>query len=227
MKPRRLFALDQNFPVPLCDALKQWLPADLVSVREIDPQLAEADDWELLQALHRDPRPWDGLITSDDSMLKLPKEMVVLSQTGLTLIVAKGEGHNPIKAVGVVLCHLGHICHQTDHRRPQIWTLNVSQKKEDRVDDYLEEIARRTGTTVKGLLDTHRLSPAEMEYSISRSQVASVASISRSQVASVALEGTGTNEGRATRLGSERPKYGAIVIVDGGRGAPPRHSSID
>ncbi len=79
MKPRRLFALDQNFPVPLCEALKQWLPADLVSVREIDPQLAKIDDWELLQALHRDSRPWDGLITSDDAMLKLPKEMVVLS----------------------------------------------------------------------------------------------------------------------------------------------------
>lgn len=163
MKPRRLFALDQNFPVPLCDALKQWLPADLVSVRDIDPQLASVDDWELLQALHRDSRQWDGLITSDDAMLKLPKEMVVLSQTGLTLVVAKGEGHNPIKAVGVVLCHLAHICHQTDQTRPQIWTLSVSQKKEDRVDDYLDRIARGNGTTIQGLVETHRLPPAEME----------------------------------------------------------------
>lgn len=163
MNPRRLFALDQNFPVPLCDALKQWLPADLVSVREIDPRLAEVDDWQLLQALQQDSRPWDGLITSDDSMLKLPKEMVVLSQTGLTLVVAKGEGHNPIKAVGVVLCHLGHICHQTDPRRPQIWTLSVSQKKEDQVAGYLEEIAGRMGTSLQGLVETHRLPPAEIE----------------------------------------------------------------
>jgi hypothetical protein len=45
-------------------------------------------------------------------MLSLAKEMTVLSQTGLTLVVAKGQGHNPIRAVGL-LCHLAHICHHT------------------------------------------------------------------------------------------------------------------
>ena len=57
MTPRRLFALDQNFPEPVCKALEQWLPADLVPVRQIDPRLSEVDDWQLLLALHQDWRP--------------------------------------------------------------------------------------------------------------------------------------------------------------------------
>ena len=121
MTPRRLFALDQNFPEPVLAALESVLPAELVPVRKIDPKLSEVADWELLLALHRHSRPWDGLITNDDAMLKLPKELVVLSQTRLTLVVAKGEGHNPIRAVGALLCHLSHIRHQTNPQVAQIW----------------------------------------------------------------------------------------------------------
>jgi hypothetical protein len=62
----------------------------------------------------------DGMITNDDAMLS--------HQTGLTLVVAKGEGHNPIRAVGTLLCHLSHICHHTRHGTAQIWTLRVAQK---------------------------------------------------------------------------------------------------
>jgi hypothetical protein len=86
---------------------------ELVPVRAIYASWATLDDWELLLALHRHERRWDGLMTNDDAMLSLAKEMTVLSQTGLTLVVAKGEGHNPIRAVGALLCHLPHICHHT------------------------------------------------------------------------------------------------------------------
>ena len=96
---RRLFALDHNVPHPVLAALADALPqAELVPVRDIDPSFADLADWELLTSLYRHPRRWDGLITNDDAMLSLPKEMTVLSQTGLTLVVAKGEGHNPIRA---------------------------------------------------------------------------------------------------------------------------------
>ena len=50
----------------------------------------ELDDWELFLALHRLHPRWDGLITNDDTLLAQPKEMTVLSQTHLTLVVAKG-----------------------------------------------------------------------------------------------------------------------------------------
>jgi len=63
-----------------------------VPIAEIDPALAEVDDWELFVALHRHEQRWAGLVTNDEALLSLPKEMTVLSQTHLTLVVAAGEG---------------------------------------------------------------------------------------------------------------------------------------
>jgi hypothetical protein len=160
---RRRFALDHNFPQPVLAALTNALPmAELVPVRDIDPMLADLDDWELLRELHRDAPAWDGLVTNDDAMLSLAKEMTVLDQTGLTLVVAKGEGHNPIRAVGVLLCHLAHICHHTTPGAAQIWRLRVAQKNAEPVRGYLEDIAKKTRTTVPKLLADNKLPLAEL-----------------------------------------------------------------
>jgi hypothetical protein len=126
-------------------------------VRDIDPTYADLDDWELLRELHRHERAWDGLVTNDDAMLSLAKEMTVLDQTGLTLVVAKGEGHNPIRAVGVLLCHLGHICHHTTPGLAQIWRLRVAQKNAEPVRDYLEDIAKKAKITVLRLIADNKL----------------------------------------------------------------------
>ncbi len=129
----------------------------MVPVPAVDPAWARLDDWELLVALHRHDRPWDGLITNDHHMLALPREMTILSQTGLTLVVAKGEGENPIRAVGTLLCHIPFVCHHTRPGRAQIWNLRMVQKNHDEVGDYLEKIAQRSGVTVAELLSAHRL----------------------------------------------------------------------
>lgn len=105
------------------------------------------------------------MITNDDAMLSLPKEMTVLDQTGLTLVVAKGEGHNPVRAVGTLLCHMSHICHHTTRGTPQIWKLRVTQKDADPVRDYLEAIAAKSRTTVNKLVADHKLSAAELRRS--------------------------------------------------------------
>jgi hypothetical protein len=50
---RRLFALDQNFPLPIVEVLSEFMAeAELVPIAEIDPRLADLDDWEVLLALH-------------------------------------------------------------------------------------------------------------------------------------------------------------------------------
>jgi hypothetical protein len=157
-RPRRLFALDQNFPEPILRAMATALPmADLVPVREVRPELAEVDDWELLRALHQDERRWDGLITNDDALLSLAREMTVLSQTRLTLVVVKGEGHNPVRAVGALLCHLPFICHHTVRDRAQLWNVRVSNKNADEVQSYLDDIAARTDTTAADIFTKHKL----------------------------------------------------------------------
>jgi hypothetical protein len=155
---RRRFALDQNFPEPIVLAIVKAVPAaELVPVREIDPSLAEVEDWELLVALRRHPSPWDGLITNDAAMLAQAKEMAILQQTGLTLVIARGEGSNPIRAAGVLLCHLNHICHHTKRDVAQIWNLRVSQKDAEEPTGYLSKIAERQRITVEHLVREHRV----------------------------------------------------------------------
>jgi hypothetical protein len=125
--PRR-FALDQNFPEPIVDGLADWLAqdAEIVPIRRIDAGMATLDDWQVLLALHSDQAAWDGLITTDANMLSLPRELAVLCQTKLTLVVTESVGH--IKATGLVLAHIGRICEQTRADMAQIWRLRTSTK---------------------------------------------------------------------------------------------------
>jgi hypothetical protein len=157
------FALDHNFPAPVLAAFAVMMPGvELVPIMQIDPKLAELDDWELFLALHRHEESWDGLVTNDDKLLALPKEMTVLSQTNLTLVVAVGEGHNPVRAVGVLLCHLGHICHHSRRDRAQVWKLEVKQKNYEEPNKYLTTIAEKQKTTVERLVQTHKLTAKEL-----------------------------------------------------------------
>lgn len=161
----RLLALDQNFPEPIVDALADFLAedAELVPIRRIDPRLPTADDWQVLQALHADQRPWDGLITSDSNMLGLPKELAVLCQTKLTLVVTIAAGHDPIKATGLLLAHLSVVCEQTRPDRPQVWRLATTRKAPDDAWDYMTRAAERHDTTAQALYGRERLSGDELD----------------------------------------------------------------
>ena len=121
----RLFALDQNFPEPIIRALDTYITeAELVPLRQIDARLtADIDDWEVILALHHHERPWDGLVTTDEGMLSLPRELSVVRQTNFTLVVAQDSGHDPIKATGLLLTHLPWICRETSSAGGQVWRL--------------------------------------------------------------------------------------------------------
>lgn len=162
-RPRRLFALDQNFPEPIVDAFAAHIRGgEIVPVRRIREDLPTFDDWQLMLELHNDARPWDGLITGDHRMLALAKEMTVLSQTQLTLVVVKGQGHNPVRAAGLLLAHLDHICHHTNPEVPQVWRLSVAQKSPDAPLLWLERIAASQKTTVSELLAQNKVPASEL-----------------------------------------------------------------
>ena len=74
------FALDQNFPLPIVNVLARYIvEAELIALAAIDPNLIrDTEDWQVLLALHKHASGFDGLITTDSSMLLLPKEMAVL-----------------------------------------------------------------------------------------------------------------------------------------------------
>jgi hypothetical protein len=154
----RLFALDQNFPQPIVDALAEYIvEAELVPIGNIDKRLATLDDWEVMLALHHHELPWDGLITTDANMLALPRELAVLMQTKLTLVVAKESGHDPIKATGLLLAYLPGICQRTETDKAQLWTLRAAQRSADDPWDSFERVARQRGTTAAKLYATNRL----------------------------------------------------------------------
>jgi hypothetical protein len=73
---RLRLALDENFPEPLLEDLRPWLPQDIevVHINRIDPRLRgpEMGDRRLLIALHQ--LGFDGLITNNWRMLNIPWE---------------------------------------------------------------------------------------------------------------------------------------------------------
>jgi hypothetical protein len=155
----RLFALDQNYPEPIVDALAEFLAddAELIPIRRIDERLPTAEDWQVLQALHLHGRDWDGLITSDKNMLGLPKELAVLCQTKLTLVVAVAAGHDPIKATGLLLTHLGSICEQTRADSAQVWTLRTARKAPEDPWIHMTQAAARQDISADTLYRRERL----------------------------------------------------------------------
>lgn len=159
----QLFALDQNFPEPIINALNEFIPeADLVPLEEISPLLvADTDDWEILLALHHHARPWDGLITND-RMLGLPREMAVVRQTRLTLVVTLGAGHDPILATGLLFAHLAYICEHTSRERGQIWPLAANTGAARDPWFYLERIADHQNREVGDVWNEGRLTHAEL-----------------------------------------------------------------
>lgn len=160
----KLFALDQNFPEPIVEALDDFIPeAELVPLRQIDPLLvAEIDDWQVLLALHHHARPGDGLITTDSGILNLPREIAVLRQTALTLVVAEGAGHDPIKATGLLFTHLTYICRETTLDRGQVWALSARNRPGNDPWHFLERIADHQNRDVEALWRESRLTNAAL-----------------------------------------------------------------
>ncbi len=158
----RLFALDHNFPQPIVDALVDFqVEAELVRIDRIDHRMPDLDDWKLLLALHHHPQPWDGLITTDSSILRQPRELAVLIQTRLTLVVALASGHDPVKASGLLFAYLAGICKRTEPGRPQVWKLNAVDRAADDAWSILRQVAEHQNREASALWEESRLGDTE------------------------------------------------------------------
>lgn len=159
----RLFALDHNFPDPIVEVLAEYQEdAELVRVDQIDPRMPDLDDWEMLLALYHDERPWDGLITNDDSMLKLGPELAALVQTKLTLVVARESGHNPVKAAGLLFAYLSGICQRTRTDTAQVWRLNAVNRAADDPFDFVRRFADHNHRAVADVWAEFKLTPSQL-----------------------------------------------------------------
>jgi hypothetical protein len=155
----RLFALDKNFPEPIVSVLSDFqADAHLVPLDRIDPRMSTLDDWELLLALHHHSDSWDGLITTDSSMLSQGPELAALIQTKLTLVVAVSSGHNPVKASGLLFAYLAGICQRTTPERAQVWKLNAANRPHEEPWDFLKRFAEHNGRPAEDVWTEFKLS---------------------------------------------------------------------
>ncbi len=160
----KLFALDHNFPQPIIEAAAlSMTEAELIPVQDIDERLPGfSDDWEILLALARHEQPWHGLVTTDSSMIQLPKELAVLLQTKLTLVVADAAGHDPLKATGLVLTHIEGIARRSRLDTAQLWQLRSALRGHNDPWQRLNQIAERREVSASELYDEVKLSEEEL-----------------------------------------------------------------
>jgi hypothetical protein len=142
----RRFALDQNFPEPFLDLLSMAVPeAELVPLRLTDARLVkDTEDWQILHALH------------------LPRELSVLKQTKLTLVVPKKAGNDPIRATGLLLTHPPKICKNTSPALPQLWVISAVHKSAADPREHLTKLADRAKVDPLQFFEQHRLSEDEL-----------------------------------------------------------------
>jgi hypothetical protein len=156
------FALDEDVPDTIIDALGLGVPeAELVPIRRIDPRLRQMNDWELLLSLHH-LGVWEGLISTDSRMLNLPRELSVIHQTRLTVVIVEQSGHDPIRAAGLLLVHLPTICRKSVRSIGQVWRLSAQNKNHDDPWKELKRLAEHRKVSVNSLFHGYKLSRQEL-----------------------------------------------------------------
>jgi hypothetical protein len=122
---------------------------------DLAPELIrDHEDWEVLHGLNR-RGDVDGFITNDAGMLELPREMVVLHDSGLTLIITDGVGHDPIRATGLLMTHLQEIAKRVT-RRPQIFVLRPRPLQPIAPGTQLDKLAQRRNVQANRLISSER-----------------------------------------------------------------------
>ena len=155
-------ALDQNFPTPLINAVRAYLPSNLglQSLHEIDPRLSDLDDRPLIIGLHQ--LGWDGLITNNYKMLEVPTEIAAIVTTKMIIIAIEGLGHDPLRAVGALLLELAGLPDRLGPRTSNVFRLAYRRRPPEDAWTYLRPAADRVGQQADQLWPRVRVSGDEL-----------------------------------------------------------------
>lgn len=150
MNTVRRFLLDQDFPLLMADA-GYWPGVTLDPLRDVHRDLTENhDDWQVLAEISR-RGGYDGFITLDSAMLNQPKEMVVLHQSLLKLIVIDDGGNDPLVATGLLMAYMPQILKRFDESKPQLWIVRPGERKPTNPWDQITAIANHRGANPRQL----------------------------------------------------------------------------
>ena len=156
------FVLDHNFPYQVVHGLTAAISSSSRPQGMAPDLVDEPDDWRIVLRLAA-RGDIDGYITNDAAMLELPKEMVALTRTRLTLVVTTGAGHNPgSEQAGLLITYLPEVARRTRNqspRRPTIYRLSAAQLGQFQVSpsQRLDKLAERQNVQPQRLIsDTRR-----------------------------------------------------------------------
>jgi hypothetical protein len=93
-----------------------------ITIHKIDPRLSDLDDRKLLIALHQ--LGWQGLITNNYKMLRVPAEIAAIVKTKLAVFAVEGIGDDPLRATGAVLLHLPSVAKQIQTGKARVFRVN-------------------------------------------------------------------------------------------------------
>lgn len=160
------FGFDHNFPEPIFDAIKAYLPFSGELLHRISEKMVDKlEDWEVILALHQ--QGYDGLITLDYEMLSLSREMAAVHQTKCTLVAVESAGHNPLRATGQLLLYANYIANTHVVGQPQVFTITKPRPTPPRSAwDCLGLIANKDKLSVQETYDHARLTPTELAHPV-------------------------------------------------------------
>lgn len=136
-------ALDQNFPVPLLDAVANYLPTDitLCHVHRIDSRMSVLSDRDLFIALYQ--LGYAGLVTNNYKMLSVPEEIAAIIETKAIVIAVKGLGHDPLRAAGAVLLELPGLAKRVKPGVSNVFMLDGARQPRDGWQDLKKAAEQR------------------------------------------------------------------------------------
>lgn len=158
---RLQLALDQNFPTPILDCLRDFIiEVELIPVRLLDDRLPDLDDRQLLIGLYQLGIP--ALVTNNYKILKTPWEFAPLLRTKGTVFAIEGLGDDAIRAAGALLLDLPGALKRMDQSRGQVFWLRPRNPRAQDPWEILRRIADHQGVGVSELYESVKVSDEEL-----------------------------------------------------------------
>lgn len=159
-------ALDQNFPTPLINAVREYLPDDmtLTHLSMIDSRLSTLSDRSLFIALSQ--LGYDGLVTNNYKMLDVPEEVAAIVATKAVVVAVAKLGHDPLRAVGALLVELPGLTQRLKAGVSNVFWLHYARRQPVDAWEYLSSAADRLGRSPDALWAEVRLTDEELKQRI-------------------------------------------------------------